>query len=91
MGCALMDEPRKFSLDQQLEEVQRELDKRNEVYPGLVRKGVLRQSVADFHIARMLAVQRTLRWLYENQAAMVEVRANKKAQEEIAARNGVAS
>jgi hypothetical protein len=52
-----------FSLQQQIEEVQRELALRERVYPGLVRKRQMRQPEADYHMARMRAVLETLRGL----------------------------
>ena len=50
----------KFSLAQQIEEIEREIGLREKVYPNLVRKGEMRQSVADYHMARMRAVLRTV-------------------------------
>jgi len=57
------------SLNQQIDEVKRELSKRDEVYPHQVATGKLRQSIADFQMERMRAVLRTLEWLqkYESQ------------------------
>jgi hypothetical protein len=49
-----------FSLAQQIEEVERELKLRERVYPNLVRKLEMRQSIADYHMARMQAVLETL-------------------------------
>ena len=62
-----------------------ELQKRDDVYPRLVAKGQLRQSLADYHIARMKAVQKTLVWLRDNQAAVVQAHANIKADAEMKA------
>jgi len=56
-----------FSLAQQIEEVDRELELRRRVYPGQVRSGAMRQSVADYHMARMQAVLTSLRWLQANE------------------------
>lgn len=50
-----------FSLEQQIEEVEREIKLRREVYPRQVFKGNMRQSVADYHLARMEAVLVTLK------------------------------
>jgi hypothetical protein len=48
------------SLREQIEEVDRELVLRARVYPGQVATGKMRQSVADYHMNRMLAVRETL-------------------------------
>lgn len=58
------------SLNQQIEEVDRELAQRARVYPRLVGQGKLRQSVADYHVKRMQAVKATLEWLRDNEAAV---------------------
>lgn len=52
-----------MTLNQQIEEVEREIALRNRVYPWQVRSGKMRQSVADFHMSRMRAVLDTLRGL----------------------------
>ena len=52
-----------ISLNQQIDEVKRELAKRDEVYPRQVQSGKIRQSVADYQTQRMLAVLKTLEWL----------------------------
>jgi hypothetical protein len=49
-----------FSLREQIEEVERELALRARVYPGQVRMGKMRQSIADYHMNRMRAVRDTL-------------------------------
>ena len=49
-----------FSLSQQLEEVERELELRKGVYARQVLSGKMRQSVADYHMSRMQAVRDTL-------------------------------
>lgn len=56
----------KISIAQQIEEVERELSFRRGVYPGLVIKGSLRQSVADYHMDRMRAALETLKWVRDN-------------------------
>ena len=48
------------SLNQQIEEVDREIELRRRVYPGQVASGKMRQSVANYHLERMLAVKETL-------------------------------
>jgi hypothetical protein len=55
----------KFSLSQQLEEVERELALRAKVYPRMVAKGQIRQSEADYHTQRMESVAETLRTLVQ--------------------------
>jgi hypothetical protein len=55
----------RFSLSQQIEEVRRELQLREKVYPNMVRKGQMRPSIADYHMDRMRAVLRTLEKLAE--------------------------
>ena len=53
----------KFSLDQQIDEVKRELAQRAEVYPRLVGQHKMRESIATFRTDRLKAVLRTLEWL----------------------------
>lgn len=57
----------KFSLAQQIEEIDRELDQRRQVYPRLVAKGTLRQSLADYQIGRLEAARASLKWLQDNE------------------------
>ncbi len=57
----------RISLNQQIEEVQRELNVRAQVYPGLIARGRLRQSEADYQSERLRAVLKTLKWLQENE------------------------
>ena len=57
----------KVSLDQQIEEVDRELALRRDVYEIAVSKGKMRRAVADYHMNRMKAVRATLVWLQENE------------------------
>ncbi|HSI41801.1 MAG TPA: hypothetical protein VLA00_14755 [Xanthobacteraceae bacterium] len=54
---------RRISLNQQIEEVQMELDKRRSVYPRLVSSKKLGASLAQYQMDRMEAVERTLLWL----------------------------
>jgi hypothetical protein len=61
------------SLSQQIEEVERELKKRAEVYPRQVSSGAMRQSIADYHVARMRAAGATLTWLRDHET---DVRSN---------------
>ena len=53
----------KISINAQIEEVEREIGLRKQVYPRHVSSGKMRQSVADMHIERMESVLKTLRWL----------------------------
>lgn len=66
---------RRFSLAQQIEEVDRELDQRGKVYPNLIRRGKLSRAQADYHVDRMKAVRATLLWLQAHEA---EIRAAAK-------------
>lgn len=61
---------KRISLDQQIEEVERELAERAKVYPRLMSSGRMRPSVAEFHVARMEAVLRTLKWVKANEAKL---------------------
>lgn len=58
----------KFSLNQQIEEIDRELAQRASVYPRLVSAGKMRQSIADYQTDRLKAVRATLVWLQDNEA-----------------------
>ena len=58
------------SLSQQIEEVEREIALRKNVYPRMVSSGKMRQSIADYHLARIEAVLATLLWLQTNEAAI---------------------
>jgi hypothetical protein len=57
----------KHNLSQMLQEVRREIRKRHEVYPGLVRKRVMRQGEADEMIATMRSVEEALVWMIQNE------------------------
>jgi hypothetical protein len=63
----------KISFAQQIEEVEREIRLRNDVYPRWVSSGKMRQSVADYHMKRMQAVLETLLWLQTNEAVIKEM------------------
>ena len=67
-----MSTPQTFSIQQQIEEVEREIALRKTVYPRRVQNGQMRQSVADYHRARMEAVLRTLEWSRDNRPAVIE-------------------
>lgn len=58
---------RKISLNQQIEEVRREVKKREQVYPRIASSGGERQSVLDYQMERMQAVVGTLEWLQVNE------------------------
>ena len=58
---------RKISLNEQIDEVVRELAQRSTVYPRLVQTGKMRESIADYQVERMTAVLNTLRWLRDNE------------------------
>ncbi len=57
----------RFSISQQIEEVDRELELRDRVYKGKVHSGAWRASVAEFHMERMRSVKATLEWLRANE------------------------
>jgi hypothetical protein len=57
----------KISLNAQLDEIDRELELRRRVYPRLVAKRELRESLANLHITRLEAVRATLAWLQANE------------------------
>jgi len=57
----------KISLAQQIEEIDRELEQRQSVYQRLVSSGKLRQSIADYQVARLEAAKKSLQWLQENE------------------------
>lgn len=50
----------------QIAEIERELDLRRIVYPGLVADKALSQEQADLYIARLESVLRTLVWIARN-------------------------
>jgi hypothetical protein len=62
----------KIPLEQQIEEIARELALRAAVYPRLVAKGEMRSALADDQVARLSAVLATLRWLARNEAKIKE-------------------
>src|SRR5580765_3413118 len=61
------DDDMTVSLNQQIDEVKRELKQRAEVYPRLVQNGKIKQSHADYQTERMQAVLKTLEWLQRNE------------------------
>ena len=76
----------KISLNQQIDEVNRELAERKRVYSHLVASRKMRQSTADFQTERMLAVLATLEWLQENEtdirAAVAAIKERRRASEQ---------
>lgn len=61
---------RKFSLRQQIAEVDRELRMRATVYPRLVRKGEMRQSESEYLIDLMQGVKATLEMIEQHEDAV---------------------
>jgi hypothetical protein len=59
-----------MTLNQQIEEVDRELAYRAHVYPRLVSSGKLRQSIATYQVDRLKAVRATLVWLQKNEQVL---------------------
>ena len=60
----------KISLAQQIDEIDRELKQRENVYPRLVSTGRLRQSIADYQVERLKAARKTLVWVLENKTEL---------------------
>jgi hypothetical protein len=58
----------KFSLNQQIDEIDRELEQRRDVYPRLVATRKLRESHAKFQTERLEAARATLVWLQQNES-----------------------
>lgn len=57
----------KISLNQQIEEIERELGQRERVYPRLVATGKLKRTIAGYQVERMQAAKSTLEWLRDNE------------------------
>ena len=57
----------KFSIAQQIDEVQYELKQRKNVYAKLDRTNPRGKSIREMHMARMRAVLETLEWLRRNE------------------------
>ncbi len=53
----------KISLNQQIDEIDRELKQRAAVYPRLIAQGKLKQSLADYQNDRLKAARKSLMWL----------------------------
>lgn len=65
------EKPQRVPIGGQIAEVRRELDKRREVFPRMVRDRKLRQSEADLFTNRMEAVLRTLEFVRDHEALIV--------------------
>jgi hypothetical protein len=59
-------------LAQQIDEIEHELMQRKLVYPRLVSRGSMRQSIADLQIARLAVARDTLVWLKANEATIAQ-------------------
>lgn len=62
----------KHSIDQQIDEVIRELGLRKSVYPHQVARQKMTQEKADEHMARMESVLATLKWLQGKNETAIE-------------------
>lgn len=60
----------KISLTSQIQEVEREIAQRRDVYPRMVAARQIKQSLADYQMHRIEAVLATLKWLQANEAAI---------------------
>lgn len=63
-----------ISIDQQINEVDRELDLRRREYPELVRRGKMRKAEADWAITRMEAVRMSLLWCRSNADLICQIK-----------------
>lgn len=59
-----------ISLTGQIQEVEREIALRRNVYPRQVASGKLNQSASELLIERMEAVLKTLQWMQKHEAAI---------------------
>ena len=57
-----------FSLAQMIDEVRFELNMRSSTYPSRIHRKLMRQSEADYHVARMKAVLATLEELQRQES-----------------------
>lgn len=62
------------NIQQQIDELQRELAMRAGVYPGLISRGKLRHSEAEEHNARLRAAIATLTWCRDNRDTIAAAR-----------------
>ena len=61
-----------ISLNEQIDEIKRELKQRERVYPRLIDKGKLKPSIADYQTARLQAALETLEYLRTHQPSLGE-------------------
>lgn len=64
--------PEKIHIDAQIAEVRREIALRQSVHPEQVRRGKMKQSQADLHMAQIHAVLNTLEWIKLHEAEIRE-------------------
>lgn len=69
----------KVSLAQQIDEINRELEQRRQVYPRLIKTRALRESIATFQVARLEAARATLLWLQQHEAEIKTIMAERRA------------
>lgn len=70
-----------ISINQQIEEVERELAMRKKVYPDMIARRKLRQSEADYFVKRLKAVRETLVWFRDNRDDCLEFVRSRRATE----------
>jgi hypothetical protein len=63
----------RFSIHQQIEEIDRELRLRRDVYPRWVRQGKMKAGQAEYFLARMTAARVTLQWLADHEQVIKEL------------------
>lgn len=63
---------RKITIDEQIAEVGREIGLRKNLYPAFVARGKLSQEEADEHQLLMEAVYKTLKWIRDNRASIMD-------------------
>lgn len=68
----------KISLAQQIDEIDRELAARKDVYARLVATGKMRQSIAEFQTTRLTAARATLAWLAEHETEIRAIMAQRR-------------
>lgn len=61
----------KPTIEHQIAEVKREIALREQVYPGLIKSGKLKQSAADLHMDRIRAVLATLEYMRQHRAVII--------------------
>ena len=66
----LKPSPSSISLNEQIDEIKRELKQRERVYPRLVTNGKLRQSIADYQTQRLRAALETLEYLRSHEPSL---------------------